>query len=54
MSFACALLGTSGIAATRPVRPAAGIGHAMNCNAKNPCAVPTTARDRVIVAQGKS
>lgn len=49
-----ASLGTSGIAATGPSRPAARAGHVLNCSARNPCALPTPARDRVTVAEGKS
>jgi hypothetical protein len=44
-------LGTAGIAA---IGPSAKAGHTVNCSARNPCALPTPARDRVIVAQGKS
>jgi hypothetical protein len=41
-------LGTSGVAATAPA-PKPGRG--ANCSPANPCAMPTPARDRVIVTQ---
>lgn len=44
-------LGTAGIAA---VGPSAKAGPAVTCSARNPCALPTPARDHVIVAQQKS
>jgi len=44
-------LGTAGVAA---VAPAPRPGHAANCSATNPCALPTPARDHVTVTQGKS
>jgi hypothetical protein len=43
-------LGTSGVAA---IAPLPGPGLAAACSPANPCAMPTPARDRVIVAQGK-
>ena len=41
--------GTAGVAAIGPVAR----GHAADCSASNPCALPTPALDRVIVAQRK-
>ena len=38
-------LGTSGVAAIAP-KP----GHAATCGPTNPCAIPTPARDKVVVA----
>jgi hypothetical protein len=43
--------GTAGVAAVLPARTA---NHGTNCSAANPCALPTPARDHVIVAQDKS
>jgi hypothetical protein len=40
-------LGTSGVAA---IGPSPKAGHAASCSARNPCALPTPARDRVTVA----
>ena len=44
-------LSTAGVAA---IGPSATAGHSVTCSTRNPCAVPTPARDRVIVAQDKS
>jgi hypothetical protein len=49
-------LGTSGVADTDPALsgPAnSGKSHAANCSALNPCAMPTPARDRVVISSGK-
>jgi hypothetical protein len=47
--------GTAGVAAIGPVAQAGHetTGHASNCSASNPCALPTPARDNVTVAQPK-
>jgi len=42
--------GTAGVAAVVRARAAS---HGANCSAANPCALPTPARDRVVIAQGK-
>jgi hypothetical protein len=41
---------TAGVAAVLPGKA----GHGTRCSATNPCALPTPARDRVVVAQDKS
>jgi hypothetical protein len=49
-------LGTSGVAAigpSRPSGPAAKSSHVASCSATNPCATPSPARDRVVVAQSQ-
>ena len=43
--------GTAGVAAVVRARAAS---RGANCSAANPCALLTPARDRVVVAQGKS
>jgi|SRR5579863_5542828 len=43
--------GTAGVAAVLPARTD---GHGADCSAANPCALPTPARDHVIVSQDKS
>lgn len=47
-------LGTSGVAAIAPRSVAAKAGHAIGCSPVNPCAMPTPARDHVVVGQDKS
>ena len=42
--------GTAGVAAVQPAKAS----HGTICSATNPCALPTPARDRVVVAQDKS
>ena len=42
--------GTAGVAAVLPAKAS----HGTNCSTTNPCALPTPARDRVVVALDKS
>lgn len=44
--------GTAGVATVGPALSAKA-SRAASCSAANPCALPTPARDRVVVAQGK-